>query len=102
MVLEIGELGCFCQSIQEGNFLAQRNHQISGRHLTSVVQKMLVEQQIDYVKSFEIEFVRDIKEQCCLIAMDQQKLKPIPYKLPDGKEIIIEREVQDCITPELF
>ena len=34
--------------------------------------------------------------------MDQQELKPIPYKLPDGKEIIIEREVQDCITPELF
>ena len=53
-----------------------------------------------FPKSYDVETLRDIKEQCCSIPNGD--LMPIVYKLPDGTEIPICEEVQGCPADFIF
>lgn len=98
---------------------------MAGRDLTSKLSTLLTEEvqllgtkyggSASFSTSAEMEIVRDIKENCCYVALDYEKeieefksdtSKEKPYELPDGQVISLKSSQIRCpeslFQPELL
>ena len=66
---------------------------MGGRDVNEYLMELLKQKAL-FTTTFEREFVRDIKEQCCFIARkgDTTPTDKKKYCLPDGKTIELTRE----------
>jgi actin-related protein len=63
----------------------------------------LLKPKVLFNTTFEKEFVRDIKEQCCFVKAEAQQMVPPEkkrYQLPDGKMIDLTSEQHEA--PEIL
>ena len=68
---------------------AVKRMDIAGRNITEYLQLLLRRSGRVFQSSGELELVRQIKENCCVVAFnpleqEKQHHAPFPYKLPDG------------------
>eukprot|EP00347_Sterkiella_histriomuscorum_P005121 403357814 len=103
LVLECGEGISTCVPIVEGYVQSHaiQRLDIGGRDINEYLMDLL-KSKVVFTTTFEREFVRDIKEQCCSIKTStNQQLDRKKYSLPDGKSIEISNEQFDA-TEILF
>jgi actin, other eukaryote len=90
LVLESGEGISTCVPVAEGFVLSHaiQRLDIGGRDINEYLMELL-KTKILFTTTFEKEFARDIKEQCCAIrtTKDQGINDKSKYCLPDGKII---------------
>ncbi|XP_032345990.1 actin isoform X1 [Camelus ferus] len=110
MTLESGEGMTYFVPIIDGCPLPQSTFQmdIAGQDLTLYFLHLLSESGHSLVSTADREFVRDLKEKCCYVALDFEKEKveasspsyAQKCQLPDGQEIDLGRERFFC--PEVL
>ena len=69
LVLECGEGLSTCVPVVEGYIIqhAMQRLDVGGRDVTEYLMELLKPKGVIFSTSFEKEYVRDIKEQCCFI-----------------------------------
>jgi hypothetical protein len=71
-------------------------HGTGGIDVTEALAKCLGASGHTFSTTAELEIVRDIKEKLCFVALDvaeeDKKANATKYKLPDGQEIIVDKE----------
>uniref|UniRef100_A0A8I3WAC9 Actin-like n=1 Tax=Callithrix jacchus TaxID=9483 RepID=A0A8I3WAC9_CALJA len=110
MTIESGEGMTYFVPITDGCPLHQSTFQmdIAGQDLTTYLLKLLKDNGQLLVSTGDREYIRDLKEKCCYVALDFDKEKrktSLPprqwkYQLPDGQEISVGQESFLC--PEVL
>jgi centractin len=92
LVFECGEGITTCVPIVDGYVISHaiQRFDIGGRDVNEYLMELLKPKAL-FTTTFEREFVRDIKEQCCFVKPTSQLNKNITekkrYQLPDGKNL---------------
>ncbi|XP_058382156.1 uncharacterized protein LOC131394721 [Diceros bicornis minor] len=104
--IESGEGMTYFVPIVEGCPLHQSTIQmdVAGQDLTLYLLQLLTDSGHSLVGTADREYIRDVKEKCCHVALDFNKGKmkasspsnAQKYQLPDGREINIGRERFSC------
>ncbi|XP_014651226.1 PREDICTED: actin-85C-like [Ceratotherium simum simum] len=104
--IESGEGMTYFVPIVEGCPLHQSTIQmdVAGQDLTLYLLQLLTDSGHSLVGTADREYIRDVKEKCCHVALDfnKEKMKASSpsnaqkYQLPDGREINIGRERFSC------
>jgi len=114
VVLDSGDGVTHCVPVYEGFALphAIMRMDLAGRDVTTSLQLLLRRAGYNFTTSAEIEVVRQIKEQCCVVAFnpaEQEKQASQPkyqYALPDGTSVEIGQEAfrapEILFRPELI
>ncbi|KAI5614967.1 actin-like, partial [Silurus asotus] len=79
---------------------AVQRFNLSGRDVTLHLQQLLTEQGVCMRTSAEMEIVREMKERCCCVALNDEvelsggggAYSPVPYTLPDGQVVSLATE----------
>ncbi|TNV78000.1 hypothetical protein FGO68_gene7504 [Halteria grandinella] len=104
LVLECGEGLTSCVPIVDGYVLHQsvQRLDLGGRDVNEHLMELL-KHKVVFSSTFEREFVRDIKEQCCFVrecAGDGVVSEKKRYQLPDGRIIDLSQELHEA--PEVL
>ena len=102
LVLESGEGISTCVPVVEGFVLSHaiQRLDVGGRDVNEYLMELL-RSKIVFTTTFEREFARDIKEQCCCVRQKHhQASDKSKYSLPDGK--IIELTTEKYDAPEVL
>ncbi len=105
LVFECGEGLSTCVPIVDGYILSHaiQRLDIGGRDVNEYLLELLKPKAL-FTTTFEREFVRDIKEQCCFIKlkanMNETQLDKKRYQLPDGKMLDLTFEQHEA--PEVL
>ena len=106
LVLECGEGLSTCVPIFEGYVIhnAIQRLDVGGRDVNEYLMELL-KPKVVFSTTFEREFARDIKEQCCFVTMQNssekhKKLDKKRYQLPDGK--IVDLTFEQSQAPEVL
>lgn len=94
VVMDSGDGVTHVVPVYEGFALphAVKRMDIAGRSITSYLQMLLRRNGRSFTSSSELEVVRQIKENCCIVAFnpveqEKQVNTPFQYQLPDGSTI---------------
>ncbi|GAB1610173.1 actin-2 [Argonauta hians] len=106
IVIDAGDGVTDIVPVYEGYTLPQaiKRLYISGQDLTKYLRNILIDAGFSFASTAQYETIRDIKEKLCYVALDyKQELEAASssdfaksYKLPDGKEISIGKELFQC------
>merc|ERR1712232_364999 len=97
VVMDIGDGVAHTVPVSEGFIIPSNIKRINlaGRDLTQYLSVLLSKRGYNFTTLAEMETVRDIKEQCCYVALDyDQELKKNEeqvqkiYELPDKKQMV--------------
>jgi len=108
VVMDIGDGVAHTVPVSEGFIIPSNIKRINlaGRDLTQYLSVLLSKRGYNFTTLAEMETVRDIKEQCCYVALDyDQELKKNEeqvqkiYELPDKKQIMVQHERFKCTEP---
>jgi actin-related protein len=105
LVLECGEGLSTCVPIVDGYVISQgiERLEVGGRDVNEYLMELL-KPKVLFTTTFEREFVRDIKEQCCYIKPSGHSPGTMAdkkrYQLPDGK--LIDMMTEQHEAPEVL
>lgn len=105
LIFECGEGLSTCVPIVDGYVLSQgiERLDVGGRDVNEYLMELL-KPKVLFTTTFEREFVRDIKEQCCYVKPNQSTSGVMTdkkrYQLPDGKMIDLTSEQHEA--PEVL
>jgi centractin len=108
VVLDVGDGVSHVVPVYEGLILphAIMRMDVAGRAVTTHLQRLLRRNGYTFHTSSELEVVREIKESCCVVAANPNKLDDYAqpkhsYKLPDGSLIELSSDIL-CRAPEIL